>query len=252
MSKETRFYYDTAVDIFKKIESQCDGSINEAAELMYQAIAKDEVIHIIGTGGHSNMAAMELLWRAGTLAPVNAILDSGIALIHGAKHSNYIERTLGYAKAVLDSYDIKKGEVLIIANAYGINTMTIDTALEAKKRGLKTIGVSSTSFADNVPKDHPARHPSGKNLYELVDVFVNNFMPLGDSVVKFDNFDQKVAPTSTLCNNFAVNLIEIKTVEKLLQNRIMPPVWMSANMPGGDKANKKWEEKYYSRVKHLR
>ena len=49
-----------------------------------------------------------------------------------------------------------------------------------------------------------------------------------------------------------MNLIEIKTVEKLIQNEITPPVWMSANMPGGDEANKKWEEKYYSRVKHLR
>lgn len=252
MSKETRFYYDTSVDIFKKIESQCDASINEAAELMSQAIAKDEVVHIIGTGGHSNMAAMELLWRAGTLVPVNAILDSGIAIIHGAKHSNYIERIPGYAKAVLDSYDIKKGEVLIIANAYGINTMTIDTALEAKKRGLKTIGVSSTSFADNVPKDYPARHPSGKNLHELVDVFVNNFMPLGDSVVKFDNFNQKIAPTSTLCNSFVLNLMVIETVEKILEKGCAPPVWMSSNMPGGDEANKKWEEKYYSRVKHLR
>ena len=50
-----------------------------------------------------------------------------------------------------------------------------------------------------------------------------------------------------------MNLIEIRTVEKLLQNGITPPtVCIGANMPGGDKANKKWEEKYHSRVKHLR
>lgn len=252
MSKKTNFYLENAVDIFKKIESQSEENILEAAKLMSKAISNDDIIHIIGPGGHSNMAAMEMLWRAGTLAPVNAILDSGIAVIHGAKHSNYIERTPGYAKAVLDSYNVKEGEVIIIANAYGINTMTIDTALEAKKRNMKTIGITSTSFANHVPKDHPARHSSGKNLHELVDVFIDNHMPLGDSIVKFDDLDQPVAPTSTLCNSFAINILLIKTVEDLLEKNIEPPIWMSANMPGGDESNKKLEEKYFARIKHLR
>ena len=48
-----------------------------------------------------------------------------------------------------------------------------------------------------------------------------------------------------------MNLIKIKTGEKLLQNRITP-AWMSTNTPGGDEVDKKWEEKYYSRVKNLR
>lgn len=251
MSKETEFYFNIVVDIFKKIKEQSENSIDKAAGLMSEAILDDKLIHIIGPGGHSNMAAMEVLWRAGGLAPINAILDPGIALVHGAKHSNIIERTPGYAKSVLDSYDIKEGEVMIIANAYGINSMTIDSALEAKARGLKTIGVTSTSFANKVPKDHPARHPSGKNLHEIVDVFVNNYLPLGDAIVKFDNFEQKIAPTSTLCNSFTLNLMVVKTVEKILEKGGIPPVWMSANMPGGDEANKQLEEKYSGRIKHL-
>jgi len=251
MSKGTDFYFKTVVDIFEKIKEQSGDSIDGAADLMSDAILDDKLIHIIGPGGHSNMAAMELLWRAGGLAPINAMLDPGIALVHGAKHSNIIERTPGYAKSVLNSYDIKTGEVMIIANAYGINSMTIDCAMEAKARGLKTIGVTSTSFANYVPKDHPARHPSGKNLHEIVDVFVNNYLPLGDAIVKFDNFEQKIAPTSTLCNCFTLNLMVIKTVEKILNKGGIPPVWMSANMPGGDEANRKWEEKYSGRIKHL-
>lgn len=251
MSKETKAYLNIAIDIFNKIEQQAEKSIDEAAELMSQCILEDKLVHIIGPGGHSNMAAMEMLWRAGTLAPVNAILDPGVAVINGARHSNKMERTPGYAQAVLDSYDLKEGEVLIVANAYGINSMTIDCALYAKEKGLHTIGVTSTSFADHVGKDHPSRHPSGKNLYQLVDVFVDNHMPLGDAAVSFPGFDQKVAPTSTLCNSFTINLMIIKTVEKILKKGEVPPVWMSANMPGGDQANKKYEEKYACRIKHL-
>ena len=252
MSKETEFYFNTVMHVFKKIKEQSKGSIDEAAELMSEAILDDKLIHIIGPGGHSNIAAEEMFYRAGGLAPINAILDPGIALVHGAKHSNIMERAPGYAKFVLDSYDIKNsGDVIIIANAYGINSMTIDSALEAKARGLKTIGVTSTSFADYAPKDHPARHPSGKNLYEIVDVFVDNYLPLGDAIVKFDNFDRKVAPTSTLCNIFVLNLMVIKTVEKILKKGGIPPVWVSINMPGGDKANKQLKEKYSHRIKHL-
>lgn len=251
MSKETEFYFNSMVDIFKKIKEQSEISIDNAAALISEVMLDGKLVHIIGPGGHSNMAAMEVLWRAGGLAPFNAILDPGIALVHGAKHSNIMERTPGYAKSVLDNYDIKKGEVMIIANSYGINSMTIDSALEAKARGLKTIGVTSTLFADHVPKNHPARHPSGKNLYEIVDIFIDTYLPLGDAIVKFDNFEQKIAPTSTLCNSFTLNLIVIKTVEKILEKGGIPPVWMSANMPGGDEANKKLEEKYSSRIKHL-
>lgn len=251
MSKETEFYFNNVVDIFKKIKEQSENSIDEAATLMSEVILDGKLVHIIGPGGHSNMAAMELLWRAGGLAPINAILDPGIALVHGAKHSNIMERTPGYAKSVLDSYDIKEGEVMIIANSYGINSMTIDSVLEAKARGLKTIGVTSTSFADYIPKDHPIRHSSGKNLYEIVDIFVNTYLPLGDAIVKFDNFEQKIAPTSTLCNSFTLNLMVIKTVEKILEKGGVPPVWVSANMPGGDETNKQLEEKYSSRIKHL-
>jgi len=214
---------------------------------MADAIMRDELIHIIGTGGHSCMAAEELLWRAGGLAPINSILDAGINLVHGAKRSNIIERTEGYAKAVFDSYKIglKPGEVIIIANAYGINAMTIDAALEAKKRGMKIIAVTGSVFGDK------ARHSSNKNLYELADVWVDSNLPYGDAAVDIDGFAQKIAPTSTFCNSFSVNCLVIETIKLLVERGVTPPVWMSANLPGGDEANKAWEDKYASRVKHL-
>lgn len=225
-------------------------SLNKAAELMCKAVIDDKLIHVFGPGGHSNIGAYEMFWRAGGLVPVNAILDAGTAVIHGAKRSNKIERLPGYSQAVFDIYDIHDG-VIIIVNAYGINSMTIDAALEAKKRGVPSIGVTATGFAEKVPKDHPARHPSGKNLHEIVDVFVDNHMPYGDAVVEFEGMEQKVAPTSTLANCFAVNLLLIETVRLLRENNVDPPLWTSANLPGGDEKNKKFEDKYKYRIKHL-
>lgn len=238
-------------DVVEQIAGEAE-AIGRAAELVADAIECDELVHVIGPGGHSNMAVEEVLWRAGGLAPINAILDPGTNVIHGAKRSNIIERCPGYGIRVLDAYGINRpGEVLIIVNAYGINSMTIDVAVEAKKRGLKTIAITSDSFAKIVPQGAPSRHPSGKNLYENVDIYINNHLPVGDACISIEGMEQKMGPMSTFCNCFAIDCLMMKAAEKLIAKGITPPVWMSANMPGGDEANKALEEKYFLRVKHL-
>lgn len=252
MSKTSKIYRDRVIDLITQIERDEEESIEKAATILAKAVSEDRLINVIGPGGHSNLAVEEVFWRAGGLAVINPLLDAGINLIHGAKRSNFIERTPGYAKAVLDSYGITKGDVLIIVNAYGINAMTIDCALECKAHGVTSIGITSRSFADFVPPGSPSRHPSGQNLYELVDVFIDCHLPLGDSVVEIEGLPQKMGPTSTLVNVFTINLLMIRTAEKLLAMGIQPPVWTSANLPEGDRLNKKYEEMYYPRVKHLR
>jgi uncharacterized phosphosugar-binding protein len=252
MSKTSWAYCETIVSLLTAIEAEEEASINRAADVLVEVFKEDRLINVIGTGGHSNLAAEEVLWRAGGFAAVNPLLDAGTNLIHGAKRSNYIERTPGYVKGVLDSYGISAGDVLIIVNAYGINTMTIDCALECKQRGVTSIGITSKSFADSVPAGVKARHPSNQKLYELVDVFIDTHLPLGDSVVEIEGLQQKMGATSTYVNAFAINLLLIRTAEKLLAMGITPPIWTSANLPEGDQLNQQYEERYLPRVKHLR
>jgi uncharacterized phosphosugar-binding protein len=246
------FYKEKLVNILNEISEE-SVAIKEAAKVVAKSVIQEDPIHIIGPGGHSNMAAEEVLWRAGGLAPINALLDAGINLIHGAKRSNIIERTPGYANKVLDAYRVgmKPGEVIIIVNAYGINSMCIDTALEARKRKMISIGITSKSFADSIPKGHPSRHPTGKNLYQEVDYFINCHLPYGDAVIKIDGCPQKVGPTSTICNVFAINLLIAETVKQLVAKGVEPPIWTSANLPGGDEKNRNLEEKYIPLIKHL-
>jgi len=252
MNAEAIFYRDTIAEIMDKILGEME-TIEKASHPVAESIATEEPVHVIGPGGHSNMAAEEVLWRAGGLAPINAILDPGTNLIHGAKRSNLIERTPGYALKVLDAYRVgrKPGEVIIIVNAYGVNSMCIDTVLEARKRKMITIGITSRSFADVLPQEHPSRHPSGRNLYQEVDYFLNCHLPYGDAVVEIKDCLQKTGSTSTFCNVFTINLLVIETVKRLMEMGVKPPLWMSANLPGGDEANRSLEEKYIPRIKHL-
>jgi uncharacterized phosphosugar-binding protein len=252
MSDHFHQYSDTIISTMHEILGE-RSSIEAAATPVAQAIKEDKIIHVIGPGGHSNMAAEEVLWRAGGLVPINAILDAGTNLIHGAKRSNYVERTPGYAESVLDAYQVGQtpGEVIIIVNAYGINAMSIDTALIARKRGMISIGITSRGFADRLEATHPSRHPSGKNLYQEVTHFIDNHLPYGDAVVEIAGARQKTGPTATMCNVFTINLLMLEVVHQLVGMGVEPPLWMSANLPGGDEANKENEKRFIPRIRHL-
>ncbi|MBQ9785557.1 MAG: SIS domain-containing protein [Clostridia bacterium] len=244
-------YRDGVVKLITEIADTQEENIRQAAEICADALKRGRLINVIGPGGHSNIAVEEVLWRAGGLVHVNGILDPGTNLIHGAKRSNIVERTPGYAKAVFDAYRLREGDVLIIVNAYGINSMTVDSALLCRERGIRSIGITSTSFANVVPKDAPGRHPSGQNLSDLVDVYIDNRLPLGDAIISLPGMEQKMGSTSTYANCFTINLLMMQTAQLLLDEGITPAVWQSANMPDGDKLNKKYEDELLPRIRHL-
>lgn len=249
MNKEIEQYKKTIASILDEITSE-DTAVKSAAAVIGDSIMRDQVIHVIGPGGHSNMAVEEMFSRAGGFACMNAILDPGTNLSHGGFRSMKVERVPGYANAVLSSYGVGNtpNEVLIIINAYGINAMTIDCALFAKKLGVTTIAITSTSFADKIPKDHPSRHPTGANLYQLVDIFINNHLPYGDAILSVEGCEQNVGPTSTFCNCFTANYLIIETCKYLVSKGYTPPIFRSGNLPGGDEYNKGLLEKYSGRA----
>ena len=251
-NSEMRTYKETISSLMDQILGE-DEAVSRAAQLIGDSIMRGQVIHAIGPGGHSNRAVEELVSRAGGLACVNAILDPGTNLSHGGFRSMKVERTPGYAIPVLESYGVGQtpGEVLLIINAYGINCMTIDCALEAKRLGVSTIAITSTSFARELPKDHPSRHPTGANLFESVDVFIDNHLPYGDAIVELEGCEQKVGATSTFCNCFAVNYLVAESCRYMASKGFTPPVFRSGNMPGGDEYNRVLVERYTGRCRLL-
>jgi uncharacterized phosphosugar-binding protein len=244
-------YFKKFEDIVGRIlETQSD-MIEQVSTVLAEAIVKEKPVYAWGTGGHDNRSAEELLWRAGGLAAITVILDPGLQLIHGATKATKIERMPGYAKSVLDYYQIGKDDTLLLVNSYGVNTLSIDALHACRERGTRVIAVTSFVFPQSVPPDHPARHASKENLHEIADLAIDSFIPAGDAVVDVPGFPYKVAGISTLVNVYILNVLVCGVVEKLLQAGIDPPVWVSANAPGGDAWNKRLLERYLSRVRHL-
>ena len=83
-----------------------------AAERLADQIAADRLVHVYGPGGHSNLAAQEIFFRAGGLMHVSAILDEGTLLSNGALRSMAIERTPGYGRIVIADQRLGEGDLL--------------------------------------------------------------------------------------------------------------------------------------------
>jgi uncharacterized phosphosugar-binding protein len=162
-----------------------------------------------------------------------------------------IERTPGYGRIVIADRDLGPNDLLILVNAYGINAALIDAALEARRRGVTLIGVSSREHAARTSPDHPARHPTKQNLLDVVDVAIDTKVEIGDAVVSVPGFDDPIAAVSTFANAFALNCLTIRTVALLVERGIDPPVWRSGNAPGGDAANARFIGRFRGRVRSL-
>jgi uncharacterized phosphosugar-binding protein len=178
-------------------------------------------------------------------------METGISVFNQALKYLELERCENFGRSVMKYYDLEEGDLLIIFHNIGINAATIDAALEAKEKGVKIIAVSSSYWQDEMPDDHFIRHSSKKNLFELADVCIDDFNPVGDAIVEVPGFDTPIAPVSNLVDFTIAHLLEIETVRQCVERGITPPVWNSANAPGGDEKNASYLKKYKSRIKSL-
>lgn len=244
-------YFENLMKNFKKINDTQSENIKKAAELMCNAIADDRLISVYGGGGHTTLCMGEMFFRAGGLANINPVMETGLSVFNQALKYLELERTVNYGSAIMKYYDLKSDDVLIIFHNIGINPATIDAAEEAKKQNVKIIAVSSSAWQDEMPEDHFIRHPNKKNLFDYADVCIEDFNPVGDAVVTVPGLETPIAPVSNIIDFYIAHLLEIETVKQCIDRGITPPVWSSANTPGGDEKNAAYLEKYKPRIKML-
>jgi uncharacterized phosphosugar-binding protein len=241
-------YLTRVTGILDQIASEEGDAIMRAAAEVADRIAQDRLIYVIGPGGHSQIGAEEVFSRAGGLACIHAFIDDGFYIGHGAGRSMAIERTPGYGRAILSQGNMTAGDILFIVNAYGINSATIDSADYAREHGILSVGVTSIANQRGLPKDHPSRHPSQRDLCDLVDIVIDTKMPLGDALLQVDGVTEKCGPVSTFVNAFAMNAVMLEAITELARRGIEPPVWRSSNSPGGDEANVAVTARYGHRI----
>ncbi len=245
-------FLEISIDYLKMIEEGQAENFKIAGERIGDAIIADRLVHVVGTGGHTNIPAFDMFFRAGGFAAVNFIPCA--AAYYGLVPATYgmrTERLPGYMQRVIDYYRVSEGEVAIVFNNIGVNAGAIDAAMACKEKGAYTIAVAGSKWQDEIPEDHVTRHPSKKNIRDIVDLCIDDYNPIGDSVMEIDGFDRPFAPISGITDAYIVRRIEIEAVKYMVAKGHTPPVYMSANRIGGDEANAALIEKYFHRIKLL-
>jgi len=220
-------------------------ALESAASMVAEALMAGRFLYAFGTG-HSHMLAEEIFYRAGGLARSCAILDPPLMLHESASASSQREQQTGMAAVLLDRYPVHRGDVLLIASNSGRNSVTIDLALLARERGLRTVAVTSLQHS----RAFASRHPSGKRLFEIADVVLDNAGVPGDAALDLKGLPRKVGPTSTIIGALLVNAMVARAIERALESGVMPEVYASSNadVPGWNDA---LIARYRERIRHL-
>jgi len=240
-------YFETAIETLRRVaESQAEG-IDSAANALVSAVVNDRKIFSFGAS-HSFMLTEELVYRTGGLMLVNPIYPHGMnLLVRPLTQTSRLERVPGLGAEFIKSSPLRTDDVLLIASTSGRNAVAIDLAIAARDMGVKTIGITSMAYSDGVN----SRHPSGKKMKDFCEIVIDNGAPYGDACVEISGFPQMVGPLSSVTGCAIVNALVCAVVDKLVKLGKVPPVFISANLDGGDEHNARLLEQNRHRIFYL-
>lgn len=238
--------YEYARELISRISEQMasqEANIDRAIELFTETIVNDKIIHCFGTG-HSHMIAIEAFIRAGGLANVDAMLDPDAISSSGAVRGGSVERLPGLADIIWDDYVIQPGDIMVIISNSGRNAVPVEMAMRARREGITAIAITSMEQS----KANPSRHSSGKKLYELCDVCIDNFVPNGDALVQLGD-GQRIGAFSTVSGVAIINTIITEACKAAVTQGAQPPIYTSQNIEGYD--NDALYKRYRGRIKFM-
>jgi uncharacterized phosphosugar-binding protein len=230
-----------------RIETGQARPVADAAELIAESLAAGGVLHVFGTG-HSEALAMELSGRAGGLVPTNKLALRDAVLLGDlpaeALADPRAERDPEFARKVWDLAPVHPGDVVLIGSQSGGNGSTVEMALIAKEAGHTLIALTSLEHSKAIT----SRHPSGKRLFELADVVIDNGAPHGDAFLPLPD-GGSVCAISSIANAAIAQALVAEVTSRLIARGVEPPIYRSANVAGSDTHNDVLEARYTGRIR---
>lgn len=222
------------------------GALDAAIALMVAALDAGGVIHAFGTG-HSEAFAMEISGRAGGLIPTNKFALRDLVM-HGDREvdvlTSALEREPWLVDELMATVPVGDGDVFMIASNSGVNGSIVGAALWAKERGHRVIAVTSMQHTMRVDP----KHPSGKRLADVADVVIDNLAPYGDTTLEVTG-GIGAGAISSITAAFIAQLLTLGVARTIAERGDTPPMYISANIPGGDEHNSVLEDRYRGRIR---
>jgi uncharacterized phosphosugar-binding protein len=218
------------------------GGFDAAVDLITDAVRAGGVAYAFGTG-HSEAFAMEIAGRAGGLIPTKKVAlrdltllgDLPVAELRGGN----LERNPDVADRLFEIAEVGPHDVVLIASNSGVNGSIVGFALAAKRAGNPVIAVTSI---DHTMKVEP-KHGSGKRLKDIADVVIDNLAPYGDAAITV-GADVPVGAVSSITAAFIAQVLTIGVAQRFVDAGESAPLYLSANIPGGDEHNLALETRY--------
>lgn len=256
-------YADIARAAVERVLGAERAAIERAGGLVHDGLRAGGVVQAYGTG-HSRAVALELVGRAGGLVPANQLGIRDLAYYGDASPQDIldpkIERQPGLALRIWELADIEPADVFVIISNSGGNAAIVEMARLAGERGHPVIAITSRAHAaeaaarERAAGSSPGSAPDGAanggrvRLDGLADVVIDNGAPYGDAAVPLPG-GGAVCPVSNVTGVLIAQLLVADVVGRFLAAGQEPPVYRSANTPGGDAHNEKLLAGYGDRVR---
>ncbi len=240
-------YIDGLQAVLERIKREQAGNVEKAGHLIADSLSAGGIVHAFGTG-HSHLIADEAFFRAGGIAAVNPILNERLIFLKGALESTRSEQESGLALSLIEREQVRPEDVAIIISNSGRNAAPIEMAVEMQARGVKVVAITNLEQS----KGSASRDASGKKLFQLADVTIDNCVPAGDALLELPGLASRIGPSSTVAGAAIINSIIIEAVAELLRRGERVPVLPSANVEGvSEETLRNILAPYKGRIKYL-
>jgi uncharacterized phosphosugar-binding protein len=233
-------WLDAARGVMDRIEKTQAGNIRRAAEAMADSIEAERWVHTFGCG-HATIPVEEMYPRIGGFVGFHPIIELPLTFFTrivgdmGVHQFLFLERAEGFGVEIMKGYDFDRRDAMWIFSHTGINSVNIDVALEARKRGMKVIAYGAASAAEG----KQTRHSCGKTIFQLADIVVDTCAPAEDASVPLANHRDKIGPVSTTAFVTCAWMTVLTVAEILAGRGVKLFIHPSHNVPGDTTAHER-------------
>ncbi|MBE9565992.1 MAG: sugar isomerase domain-containing protein [Proteobacteria bacterium] len=233
-------------EILERIRTTQLDAIRQVAQLIAEAAQDGGGLHFYDTGHCSR----EAVHRAGGLCMLNHLtfsfdLDTRVA----PKRAEQVAARQRAGRAASDEKlaalavarsALAPGDVLLISSVSGRAATTVEVARAARDMGVHVAAITNVTYSRAVE----STHTSGKRLFEMAEVAIDNCGVVGDGALDMEGLDTGVAPTSGVAFCYIIWAVVSEAVAQMQARGLKPHVYRSVNLPDGEQFNARAEAEY--------
>ncbi|MGD0019781.1 MAG: sugar isomerase domain-containing protein [Candidatus Limnocylindrales bacterium] len=224
-------YLDALGNVLGRAKVANVESVPAAARIVAGVVAGNGIVYAFGSG-HSQLVALEVNRRAGSIAPVQVVFDPMWGLY---------ELVEGYGRTLLSEVAFTGADCLVVISNSGTTVAPIEVAMAARAAGTPVIALTTVG-ASPATRSNP-----GKRLCELGDVVLDNGGIGPDEALRVGSVG--VGATSTLVAAALLYEVIVEAVVALAARGIEAPVYRANAEEGGREHNARLRERYHGRLK---